>query len=85
MFTPHADVGDAFGEFPNARYGYGWFVATPGGRTIYAHAGDNAGFHALNIVLAASDALLILLANDEDAALEDIGRLLLREALGVAA
>lgn len=85
MFTPHADAGDAFGELPGARYGYGWFVAKPGGRTIYAHPGDNAGFHALNIVLPASDALLILLANDEDAALKDIGQLLLREALGVTA
>jgi CubicO group peptidase (beta-lactamase class C family) len=84
MFSSHADVTDGFSELPGARYGYGWLIAEVGGRQAYFHPGDNAGFAALNIFLPASDAILILLSNDEDTDLWKLSRRMLRMALGVA-
>ncbi|HLJ80888.1 MAG TPA: serine hydrolase domain-containing protein, partial [Ktedonobacterales bacterium] len=83
LFTPHAAVVEGFSELPGAHYGYGWLVAEVGGHPVYFHPGDNSGFGALNIVLPASDSLLILLANDEDADLWKIGQHVLRETLGL--
>ena len=84
MFAPHAVVSEAFSEFPGTAYGYGWLVAEVNGQQVYFHPGDNAGFVALNALLPANDALVILLANDEDVDLEKIGREVLREAFGIA-
>lgn len=82
MFTPYAAVADDFIELPGARYGYGWVIAELGGQTLYLHPGDNSGFQALNVVAPASDSMLILLANDEHVALEEIARHVLREVFG---
>jgi hypothetical protein len=62
-------------------YGYGWFLAEIGGHHVYFHPGDNSGFGALNLLVPAEDLTLILLANDEELDLWDLGQTLLAQAL----
>lgn len=81
MFTSHASVPDAYSEMSDVSYGYGWFLAEISGHHACAHPGDNSGFGALNLLVPAEALTIILLANDEDFDLWNLGLKLLEQAL----
>ena len=81
MFTSHASVPDAYSEMHDVWYGYGWFMAEIGGHYVCCHPGDNSGFGALNLLVPAEALTIILLANDEELDLWDLGQALLAQAL----
>ena len=81
MFTSHASVPDAVSEMHGVSYGYGWFLAEIGGHHVCFHPGDNSGFGALNLLVPAQALTIILLVNDEDLDLWNLGQKLLEQAL----
>lgn len=81
MFTSHASVPDAYSEMAGVSYGYGWFLAEISGHHVCAHPGDNSGFGALNLLVPTESLSIILLANDEDLDLWNLGLKLLEQAL----
>ena len=81
MFTSHAGVPDAYSELHDVSYGYGWFLAQIGGHHVCFHPGDNSGFGALNLLVPAEALTIILLANDEQLDLWDLGQTLFDQAL----
>lgn len=81
MFTSHASVPDAYSEKRDVSYGYGWFLAQIGGHHVCFHPGDNSGFGALNLLVPAQALTIILLTNDEDLQLWNLGQTLLEQAL----
>ena len=81
MFTAHASVPDAYSEMHGVSYGYGWFLAEIGGHYVCFHPGDNSGFGALNLLVPTEALTIILLANDEDIDLWDLGQKLLAQTL----
>jgi CubicO group peptidase (beta-lactamase class C family) len=80
MFASHASVPDAYSEMHGVSYGYGWFLAEIRGHRAYFHPGDNSGFGALNLLVPAEALSIILLANDEDLDLWNLGQTLLARA-----
>lgn len=81
MFTSHASVPDAYSEMHDVSYGYGWFLAEIAGHHVCFHPGDNSGFGALNLLVPAESLTIILLANDEELDLWDLGQALLAQVL----
>lgn len=81
MFTSQASVPDAYSEKHDVSYGYGWFLAEIGGHHVCFHPGDNSGFGALNLLVPAQALTIILLTNDEDLNLWNLGQTLLEQAL----
>lgn len=81
MFTSHASVPDAVSEMHGVWYGYGWFLAEIRGHHVCFQPGDNSGFGALNLLVPAEALTIILLTNDEDFDIWDLGQTLLDQAL----
>jgi CubicO group peptidase (beta-lactamase class C family) len=81
MFTSHASVPDAYSQMHDVSYGYGWFLAEIAGHHVRFHPGDNSGFGALNLLVPAEALTIILLANDEEFDLWNLGLTLLEQVL----
>jgi CubicO group peptidase (beta-lactamase class C family) len=74
MFQPHARIPESLpGATGHERYGYGWYLEERAGVEIQYHAGDNPGFHSLNVRLPKLGGVIILLANDEQSDTGSIG------------
>jgi CubicO group peptidase (beta-lactamase class C family) len=80
MFTSHSSVPEAVIEMPGVSYGYAWFLAKFGGQHVCFHGGDNSGFGALSLLVPAQALTIILLTNDEQLQLWDLGQTLLAQA-----
>ncbi|HEY6788897.1 MAG TPA: serine hydrolase domain-containing protein, partial [Trebonia sp.] len=81
MFTIHVPVRGDDGVIRTEGYGYGWYIGTgPGGRRIFYHPGDQAGFCSLNAWFPDHDVRLAVLSNEGAARLDPIVHDLIRTA-----
>jgi CubicO group peptidase (beta-lactamase class C family) len=73
MFTIQVPVHDDDGVIRTEGYGYGWFIGTtPGGRRVFYHPGDQAGFCSLSAWFPDDDVRLAVLSNEGTARLDPI-------------
>lgn len=84
MFTPHVPVDDDDGLVRTAGYGYGWYIATAGGRRVIYHTGDNRGFKAINAWFPDDDVRLVILSNEDTTKVTPITHDLFRRAFPAA-
>ena len=79
--TPHTHIteeaGTADGTITVEGYGYGYFIGTLLGHRVRFHPGDNPGFHTFQIRLPELDFSIVILSNDGDTDIEDVGLKLL--------
>ena len=81
MFTIHVPVPGDDGVIRTEGYGYGWFIGTvAGGRRVFCHPGDQAGFCSLNAWFPDDDVRLAVLSNEGTARLDPIIHDLIRTA-----
>ncbi len=65
LLAPRATTNWSFADLADARYGYGWCLATWRGRALAFHLGDTAGYAAINALLPDDGTEIVLLADDE--------------------
>ena len=85
MFSAHVPVEDDDGLIRTEGYGYGWFTGTgtgtvSGGRRIFYHPGDQAGFCSLNAWFPDDGVRLAVLSNEGTTRLDPIVRDLIQTA-----
>lgn len=81
MFSAHVPAEDDDGLIRTEGYGYGWFIGTAsGGRRIFYHPGDQAGFCSLNAWFPDDDVRLAVLSNEGTTRLDPIVHDLIRTA-----
>lgn len=82
MFSPYAGTTQPLPDGSPTRYGYGWSLGELAGNRLIFHTGGNSGFQSVNARFADSDAVLIVLSNDQLADLEGITMQLAAGLLG---
>jgi CubicO group peptidase (beta-lactamase class C family) len=69
-------------DFSVDGYGFGWFVGSVLNHDAAFHGGQNAGFRALNLVMAEERLRLVILSNEETTEVDQIAVELLTDLFG---
>ncbi len=80
MFTAYSAAGQSAGSWnKDDTYGYGWYLSSVGGATMYYHSGHNSGFNSFNAQIPNAGLSISILTNDDSVDPQAIARTLLAD------